>query len=54
MKVICHPDQRLHYPPGFLVNGVFRPNPEVQERYDRLLEQCLMLCGKFRIELQVQ
>ena len=38
MKVVCHPEQKLHYPEKFLVNGVFQPNPEVPERYDRLLE----------------
>lgn len=37
MKVVCHPDQQRHYPPHFLVNGVFEPNPEVPERQDRLL-----------------
>ena len=24
MKVICHPEQGRHYPPHFLVNGVFQ------------------------------
>lgn len=38
MKVVCHPDQKRHYPLHFLVNGVFRPNPEQPERLDRLLE----------------
>lgn len=41
MKVICHPEQRQHYPPHFLVNGVFEPNPEVPERQDRLLRAAL-------------
>jgi acetoin utilization deacetylase AcuC-like enzyme len=38
MKVVCHPEQQRHYPQQFLVNGVFRPNPEVPERQDRLLQ----------------
>lgn len=38
MKVIFHPDQKRHYPKKFLVNGVFRPNPEMPERTDRLLK----------------
>lgn len=41
MRVICHPEQRRHYPPHFLVNGVFEPNPEVPERQDRLLRAAL-------------
>jgi acetoin utilization deacetylase AcuC-like enzyme len=41
MKVVCHPDQRRHYPPSFLVNGVFQPNPEMPERQDRLLQAAL-------------
>jgi len=38
MKVVCHVDQKLHYPKQFLVNGCFQPNPEMPERFDRLLE----------------
>jgi acetoin utilization deacetylase AcuC-like enzyme len=38
MKVVCHPEQKLHYPPSFLVNGRFQPNPEVPERFERLLD----------------
>jgi acetoin utilization deacetylase AcuC-like enzyme len=38
MKVICHPEQKRHYPLHFLVNGVFQPNPEQPERLDRLLQ----------------
>lgn len=38
MKVVCHPDQKRHYPKQFLVNGRFQPNPEMPERFDRLLE----------------
>ena len=41
MKVVCHPEQQRHYPPHFLVNGVFRPNPEQPERQDRLLQAAL-------------
>ena len=41
MKVVCHPDQKRHYPLQFLVNGVFRPNPEQPERLDRLLRAAL-------------
>ncbi|MGK2924404.1 MAG: histone deacetylase family protein, partial [Lysobacterales bacterium] len=41
MQVICHPEQRRHYPPHFLVNGVFEPNPEVPERQDCLLQAAL-------------
>jgi acetoin utilization deacetylase AcuC-like enzyme len=41
MQVICHPEQRRHYPPHFLVNGVFQPNPEVPERQDCLLRAAL-------------
>ncbi len=41
MKVVCHPDQKQHYPKQFLVNGRFRPNPEKPERLDRLLEGAL-------------
>ena len=38
MKVVCHAEQKRHYPPYFLVNGVFQPNPEQPERQDRLLQ----------------
>jgi acetoin utilization deacetylase AcuC-like enzyme len=41
MKVVCHAEQKAHYPQQFLVNGVFRPNPEQPERLDRLLEAAL-------------
>lgn len=41
MKVVCHSGQRQHYPPHFLVNGVFQPNPEMPERQDRLLQAAL-------------
>lgn len=41
MKVVCHPEQKRHYPEHFLVNGRFQPNPEMPERYDRLLEGAL-------------
>lgn len=41
MKVVCHPDQKKHYPRQFLVNGIFRPNPEMPERVDRLLQGAL-------------
>ncbi len=41
MKVVCHPDQKQHYPEQFLVNGCFQPNPEMPERFDRLLEGAL-------------
>jgi acetoin utilization deacetylase AcuC-like enzyme len=41
LKVIGHPDQRRHYPEQFIVNGVFRPNPELPERFDRLLAAAL-------------
>jgi acetoin utilization deacetylase AcuC-like enzyme len=37
MKVVCHADQKKHYPRQFLVNGRFQPNPELPERLDRLL-----------------
>ncbi|MDT8321580.1 MAG: histone deacetylase family protein [Xanthomonadales bacterium] len=37
MKAIYHPAQQRHYPPHFLVNGVFEPNPEKPERVERLL-----------------
>jgi acetoin utilization deacetylase AcuC-like enzyme len=36
MKVVYHPEQKLHYPKQFLVNGVFQPNPEMPERIERL------------------
>jgi len=38
VKVVCHPEQARHYPPHFLVNGVFEPNPEVPGRMERLLQ----------------
>jgi len=38
VKVVWHPDQKRHYPPHFLVNGVFEPNPEMPARADRLLQ----------------
>jgi len=41
VKVVCHPDQKRHYPLQFLVNGVFRPNPEQPERLDCLLQAAL-------------
>ena len=41
MKVVCHPEQMRHYPPHFLVNGVFQPNPEVPQRQERLLQAAL-------------
>jgi acetoin utilization deacetylase AcuC-like enzyme len=41
MKVVCHPEQKRHYPLHFLVNGVFQPNPEQPERQDRLLQAAL-------------
>jgi len=41
VKVVCHPEQKRHYPPHFLVNGVFQPNPEQPERQDRLLAAAL-------------
>jgi len=41
VKVVCHPDQKKHYPRQFLVNGIFRPNPEMPERVDRLLQGAL-------------
>lgn len=41
MKVVCHADQKLHYPKQFLVNGRFQPNPEMPERFDRLLSGAL-------------
>ena len=31
MKVVCHAEQKAHYPLHFLVNGVFQPNPEQPE-----------------------
>ncbi len=37
MKAFFADEQRLHYPPHFLVNGVFRPNPEQPARLDKLL-----------------
>ena len=37
MKVILHPDQKLHDPRYFLANGVRSVNPEQPERVDRLL-----------------
>jgi len=41
VKVIYHPEQKLHYPEHFLVNGRFQPNPERPERVDRLLQGAL-------------
>ncbi|MGD2130594.1 MAG: histone deacetylase family protein [Lysobacterales bacterium] len=41
MKVVWHPDQKQHYPPHFLVNGVFEPNPEKPARADALLQSAL-------------
>jgi len=41
VKVVCHPDQQRHYPPHFLVNGVFQPNPEQPDRQERLLQAAL-------------
>jgi len=41
MKVVCHSEQKRHYPQRFLVNGVFQPNPEQPERQDRLLQAAL-------------
>jgi acetoin utilization deacetylase AcuC-like enzyme len=41
MKVVYHPDQKQHYPKQFLVNGRFQPNPEMPERFDRLLQGAL-------------
>lgn len=41
MKVVYHPEQKLHYPEHFLVNGRFQPNPEQPERVDRLLQGAL-------------
>jgi acetoin utilization deacetylase AcuC-like enzyme len=41
MKVICHPEQKQHYPEHFLVNGRFQPNPEMPVRFDKLLEGAL-------------
>ena len=41
MKVVCHAEQKRHYPEQFIVNGVFRTNPELPERFDRLLEAAL-------------
>jgi acetoin utilization deacetylase AcuC-like enzyme len=41
MKVVAHAEQQTHYPRQFLVNGVFRPNPEVPERHQRLLQAAL-------------
>lgn len=41
MKVVCHSEQQRHYPLHFLVNGVFRPNPEQPERQERLLQAAL-------------
>lgn len=41
MKVVSHPEQKQHYPRKFLVNGVFQPNPEMPERFDRLLKGAL-------------
>ena len=41
MKVVCHTEQKRHYPLHFLVNGVFRPNPEQPERLDRLLQAAI-------------
>jgi acetoin utilization deacetylase AcuC-like enzyme len=38
MKVVCHPEQKQHYPKQFLVNGVFQVNPEMPERFDCLLQ----------------
>ncbi len=37
MKVVFAEAQRRHYPEHFLVNGVFRPNPEGHARIDKLL-----------------
>ncbi len=37
MKFVYHPEQKGHYPPHFLVNGVFQPNPEMPERLERLV-----------------
>ncbi|MDH4002810.1 MAG: histone deacetylase family protein [Xanthomonadales bacterium] len=41
MKAVYHVEQKKHYPLQFLVNGVFRPNPEMPERLDRLLQGAL-------------
>jgi acetoin utilization deacetylase AcuC-like enzyme len=41
MKVVCHEEQKRHYPEQFIVNGVFRTNPEQPERFDRLLSAAL-------------
>jgi acetoin utilization deacetylase AcuC-like enzyme len=41
VKVVWHPDQKQHYPPHFLVNGVFEPNPEKPARADALLQSAL-------------
>ncbi len=41
MKVVCHPDQKRHYPERFLVNGRFQPNPETPERLDLLRDGAL-------------
>jgi acetoin utilization deacetylase AcuC-like enzyme len=38
MKAVFHEDQRRHYPRTFIVNGALRPNPEVPERVDALLD----------------
>lgn len=38
MKAVFSEEQTYHYPAQFLVNGVMRPNPEVPERCERLLE----------------
>lgn len=37
MKAFFAEEERLHYPESFLVNGVFKPNPEHPSRIDKLL-----------------
>lgn len=37
MKAFFADEQRRHYPESFLVNGVFKPNPESPDRVDLLL-----------------
>jgi len=41
MKVIYSEVQKQHYPQHFLSSGAARPNPEVPERADRLLQAAL-------------
>lgn len=38
MQVVFDAAHRGHYPKHFLVNGAIKPNPEVPERADRILE----------------